>query len=769
MNSLHKSNIITKLLSILMICITGYLFIVSLFSTVYVAETEYIFYVKDYALKNIGIIVLVMSVCIALKGRVTKLLNKSEGAKLASASSGASAASKMVLINTVVLGLILIIFVSTTQLYPLYDQAKVLTAVKHLFVYDYSDFLPGGYMDRCDVQWGIMLYFYAISKICGRVSILVFQLLNVLYILIANFAVYKISSRLFSRNTAAIIHLALCLFIPQWFYSSFVYGTVPSYMLCTLAVWIFTELVYRGKKWLSILVMALLMSIAIVLKTNSVIVMIALIILSLYIAISEKKPEFIIYSALFILCWMEMTKTVNGYVNYMTQIQCQGMPRMSHIAMAQQDNSDKGPGWYNGYVDELYEASGFDKETATSEAKNNLNESMARFKSNPASLISFISRKVVTQWNEPTFESLYILYGRDSIPGMNSLTLNIVNPTTSLNAALREIMNLIHVMVMFGALMYFILGWKKISISQLSLAIIVIGGFLFHILWEAKSQYILNYFLLLIPYSVAGVKMFAECILGIIASMSNTGRIANAGELEIVGCSDKSGEIASTNKSEITTKSAKSDTIKNSDKSAINILKRDNKEYVIAAILIAVICLVVAIVPDGSEIAKLSKPSWKTDEYRSAINHESNPYEPAGKLDEEYAQSLKMPKYKKYGRHIIETEDGKDCYINVDGSQININGQMVLIFGDDNCSYIRFQGNQKVADVNLGEVVEGALIQEWEYNGDAGQQFVINELEEGLNTIQCGEFVLGRDADGNAIIVNQGVSEEIRFVLEKVK
>ena len=40
---------------------------------------------------------------------------------------------------------------------------------------------------------------------------------------------------------------------------------------------------------------------------------------------------------------------------------------------------------------------------------------------------------------------------------------------------------------------------KNISLDIIFLILIFIGGFLFHILWEAKSRYILPYIVILIP------------------------------------------------------------------------------------------------------------------------------------------------------------------------------------------------------------------------------------------------------------------------------
>jgi hypothetical protein len=47
-------------------------------------------------------------------------------------------------------------------------------------------------------------------------------------------------------------------------------------------------------------------------------------------------------------------------------------------------------------------------------------------------------------------------------------------------------------------------NWKKVALPQLLLPICFLGGFFFHLMWEAKAQYMFSYFVLLIPYAVLG-------------------------------------------------------------------------------------------------------------------------------------------------------------------------------------------------------------------------------------------------------------------------
>ena len=76
-------------------------------------------------------------------------------------------------------------------------------------------------------------------------------------------------------------------------------------------------------------------------------------------------------------------------------------------------------------------------------------------------------------------------------------------------------MNILQTLILFGTIMYILIDSKKIKFKELIFAIIFIGGFVFHLIWEAKCQYTITYFVLLIPYSIVGYKKTSEKILQI--------------------------------------------------------------------------------------------------------------------------------------------------------------------------------------------------------------------------------------------------------------
>lgn len=64
-----------------------------------------------------------------------------------------------------------------------------------------------------------------------------------------------------------------------------------------------------------------------------------------------------------------------------------------------------------------------------------------------------------------------------------------------------------------GVLLYLIFGRKdKRFFESLLLQITVLGGFVFHCVWEAKGQYTISYFVLLLPLAVLGFRSFFDWV-----------------------------------------------------------------------------------------------------------------------------------------------------------------------------------------------------------------------------------------------------------------
>lgn len=697
--------LLNKALCICVACVFAYLSLVSLFSTVYVSENEDVFYVKDNAFLNIIIIVLISLFCIFFKEKALKLISGNE--------------KKMVMFNSLWLFILLACFVFFTKLYPLYDQAKIINTVRHLFSYDYSDFLPGGYMDTNSQQWGIMYYFYLLCKLTGSLNIPLIQLFNVVFLVLMNFYIYKISMQLFSEKYAALIHLAMCLFIQNWSYVTFVYGNLGSTCFGVIGLYyligFIREQSFKRRLGYAVII-GLTLSISILFKQNLIIFLVAAICVSIYGLITDKKASYVTVIAASLACFFLTSFIVSQITVNMTKMETQGIPATCYIAMGLMDNNTKGPGWYNGYNTETYMSSGCLTLKADNEAKKGIAASIDRFKNNPVNAISFFARKIITQWTEPTYESLYIMYGRDAIDEMPPWFLTIANPTERVNSYIRSVMNLIQLLIFFGAFLYFVLNKNHISTEKLVLPIVFIGGFLFHILWEAKSQYAIMYVIVIIPYSVVGFLTF----------------------LQGFGFKDKENATGFDRKKTSITVSAAS----------------------------IVIVVLVFIIPNESNPGKFIKPSYKTAEYNLATDASNNNYVTGKDLDRDYAAALKMRKYKMDGRFFVTPAADESLALSVDEDTDKVDfyentGDIlnsVIKFSDnEGNTFFRFQNTQKAMGILDDKVADGARIDEWDFYGDEGQKFVLTGDDVGGYEMHCGEFVVGRDENGLLLTKNDGI------------
>lgn len=70
-------------------------------------------------------------------------------------------------------------------------------------------------------------------------------------------------------------------------------------------------------------------------------------------------------------------------------------------------------------------------------------------------------------------------------------------------ALVNRIANRIQFIILFGVLFFAFLKKRKTDV-ELYYCMVIIGGFIFHTFWEAKCQYILPYFVLMLPLSAAG-------------------------------------------------------------------------------------------------------------------------------------------------------------------------------------------------------------------------------------------------------------------------
>ncbi|MBQ9008309.1 MAG: hypothetical protein IJ088_03135 [Clostridia bacterium] len=411
-----------------------------------------------------------------------------------------------------------------TQPTVISDQAEIQLAAEQLNYGDFSCIREGGYLARHHHQLGAILVSALVQRIAGRDNYLVYQLINALLCALSYLCLMRLSSSdgLGLKKPSLLFGAAL-LFFPFLLYSTFVYATIPAFFLSLLS---FERiLAYEKSPSLTTAAVAgLSMALAIFLKQNSLIFLIAAVVFSLLRVLRSGVSRLllpvslILFSALFMVLPKVLFERVTGHSIP------DGISPLCYLTMGVQD-SDRAPGWYNSYVNSVYGESGTAPEIQKDTALRDYSERLRYFRAHPQDAVRFFVQKTASQWNNPTFESLWINQVRGSNIRPADWIRRLVRPTGA--DFLTKILNPIQFLLLFLAFLSLFRMPENALSTTFLLLVTFVGGFLFHSFWEAKCQYTLPYMVLLLPFSVRGLETAAALVASprnFLHSLSGTGR-----------------------------------------------------------------------------------------------------------------------------------------------------------------------------------------------------------------------------------------------------
>lgn len=496
--------------------ITIWLFLLSIFSTSRMTTdaSEFTFYIGDYAWLHLIIFLII--------GIITYFLVKTE--ILSSLNMYFSRNYKAWLfvrnILLLVIGIIGTTWVLLTQPHAGADQYYVLKAAHDLKTGDYSYFMKGGYISKYTNQIGLLFIEYILGFIVGDYNYLFWQLLNVVMVVFT----FKLFSDILSiwklpRLASLLCILMGILFFPWTLYSVFIYGTIAGLFFSLIAFKYTILYIQDCKKNDSIhvsyiIISSLGMMLSVMVKSNYLIFMIALIIYTIAHAISLKNIKVILVTLAVIagFCIQAVfpkmvIEKISGYsLN-------NGASSWTWIDMGLNtiNGNIYADGWYNYRIASLYEANDCDPEAESLAAKAEIAQHLDNYKNNPSAFTLFLSRKIASQWNNPGFQCFWITSVRSSSIKQSSIITNTLSEngqTVPLNY-----LNILQSVILLGSLLYAIdaLFHNTFNASTI-LPLTFIGGFIFHIFWEGKCQYTLPYFILLIPLCIMGFYNFSRHI-----------------------------------------------------------------------------------------------------------------------------------------------------------------------------------------------------------------------------------------------------------------
>lgn len=213
----------------------------------------------------------------------------------------------------------------------------------------------------------------------------------------------------------------------------------------------------------------------------------------------------VVFLAVFLLVYLAGGKLITRQMErIIRQPLPQGMPKLTWVAMGLEDGGEA-PGYWNGTSVRIYTENDYDTRKTTQAAAEEIKEQIKQFTNNWKNGVKFFAKKTAAQWSEPTFGSIEISRNRESEKPLPGWIAGIYEENE--NAWYIELCNLYQTLVYMGTVLYVLTRWKTVRTEELIYAVIVMGGFVFHLFWEGKSQYVMPYFWLLIPYAVMGYEM----------------------------------------------------------------------------------------------------------------------------------------------------------------------------------------------------------------------------------------------------------------------
>lgn len=379
------------------------------------------------------------------------------------------------------------------------------------------------YLTFYPYQSGSLLFYWILAKIAGIHSGLLLQVINIISNEISIICLTFLSALIAKKQITVVITAGLLnLCIPNLLYSSFMYTNQIGFALICVYIYLNAKGLtakHRNAEIKYILLSTIPFSLMCWLKSTFVIIGIgtALIWFIHFLGADSKHglSRFLIAalivgvgsaSALIPQRIME-NRIGHGFGS--------GIPKTAWIAMGLQDSdldgTPKMPGWWNPFPNNIQATTNNNYTEMARLSKEAIEGRIDFFIKNPGYTLDFFRTKVDTEWCAPDFNSRYfaaINYSTSTDGSNLQFIENRLGGRRSTNLIwtiyqlLFPFVDAFQSSIYIAAAVYCVITFlnrKSLSTVAVYLPCLFIVGFFVYLLWEAKAQYCLPFFTLLIP------------------------------------------------------------------------------------------------------------------------------------------------------------------------------------------------------------------------------------------------------------------------------
>lgn len=409
-----------------------------------------------------------------------------------------------------------IVLCGNMRSYSVADQWYVYDAAIRLYNGNFNVLDYWGYYLSCPYQLSLAQLYELVFRLTGNDSYETLQTFQSICGGITFYMGFHIVRTLTERRAAEGLYLVLGIcFLPLYIYCLYIYGESLGLCCAMTTIWCFLKINEAHKSvsaiagWgaLGAVAMALLYQV----RAALIIVLIALLLIQIMAALGRKKllpllTLLLMFAAAFGLC--SITDTL---LERRTGVSMkEKIPYCLYIAMGLQDNADiaKGPGSFNGYNWNVYAMTGRDAQASAEIGNDMIRSRLTELIGNPKEGAKFFGRKIINQWNEPTY-GCFVMTGiyEDGAEWVKSLYRGKGNVFWL--RFLNGYQAVVYLAVFLGFLR---LALKARAPEEYLIGVVLIGEFLFSLIWEAKSRYVYPYAVIMIPFAACSLMYCGEAL-----------------------------------------------------------------------------------------------------------------------------------------------------------------------------------------------------------------------------------------------------------------
>lgn len=398
---------------------------------------------------------------------------------------------------------------------PISDQQVLFSSAASIVKGDFSALRDTAayehfYFVRFPFQFGFLSYLEALVRLLGeRGTLIAAPVVNVLLLVSGYAALLMTTDRLFDDSRVTFLTLLfLCLCPQPVFACVWLYGLVPALAFTLWSIYFAARYLRGGSAWF-VAPAAACSALAVYLKPNAWIGAAAISLALLLHALKTRGWKPVAAAVLLLVSCYPLPRIVQAaYESRIGSDFGKGYPMSSWMAMGMQE-SWMAAGWYNGYSKEMYYTYGTDLDAIAARNRKDIQASVKAFAEQPEDAYAFYQEKFASQWNEPTFESLWIAIVCDPYGGeeRSKLAQSLYDGRWPGVALEKEMDYSLQVLYAGFALGLIVLLRKRES-GQIIFPIAIVGGVLFHLLFEANSKYALTYLPMIAPIAAYGILTF---------------------------------------------------------------------------------------------------------------------------------------------------------------------------------------------------------------------------------------------------------------------